>query len=282
MEHFNRFLQPEREKPAPTKIRENPRLMVVGEKESFLIRALLGKCDDAAIESFFVKADLLEVSRQWSKALIIAYYLERGESPGPDLVHYIKEHLQEDNKQLILIGDPEETEPLKEKLGKDEILAVYPRPLDTNRFIRSVSGYMSYLTGAEREEKRVVMIVDDDPTYCGLLRDWLGQKYRVLMARSGKQALSILTRNTPELMLLDYEMPEMTGPEVFAKMSENPGTAKIPVIFLTGKSDRESVVSAVSLKPEGYLLKSIDRTALLRELSGFFRKKEIRELHGLR
>ena len=158
------------------------------------------------------------------------------------------------------------------------MLETYVRPLQVDSFIRKAKGYLQAIQSAAVERKHSIMIVDDDPTYCGLLREWLHDKYRVFTARSGKQALSVLPRNTPELVLLDYEMPEMNGPEVFQAMSEDRELRKIPVIFLTGKSDRDSVVTAVSMKPRGYLLKTIDRGTLLKELNNFFRKQEMTEL----
>ncbi|MBR0257165.1 MAG: response regulator, partial [Synergistaceae bacterium] len=70
--------------------------------------------------------------------------------------------------------------------------------------------------------------------------------------------------------LLDYEMPLMDGPKVLDALRNNPLTANIPVIFLTGKSDPESVRNVMSLKPASYLLKSMDKDAILHSLDNFF------------
>ena len=123
----------------------------------------------------------------------------------------------------------------------------------------------------ERRKKKI-LIVDDDPTYIGVIRDWLRGKYRVSMANSGLRALTWLANNPVDLVLLDHEMPVTSGPKVLEMMRSEECTRDIPVIFLTGKSDRTSVMQAVEHKPEGYLLKTISREKLLEELDMFFRK----------
>ena len=112
--------------------------------------------------------------------------------------------------------------------------------------------------------------MDDDPTYIGLVREWLRAEYKVAMANSGAQALRYLGQNMADLILLDFEMPVVAGPEVLKMLRSDPDTARIPVIFLTGKQDRDSVMQVVALKPEGYLLKTISREDLLLELKKFF------------
>ena len=69
-------------------------------------------------------------------------------------------------------------------------------------------------------------------------------------------------------------MPVTDGPQVLEMLRADEETKSIPVIFLTGKSDRESVMAVLSLKPEGYFLKSIEREELLNNLKDFFLKHQ--------
>ena len=85
--------------------------------------------------------------------------------------------------------------------------------------------------------------------------------------------------NKPDLILLDYEMPVTSGPQVLEMIRSETKTDTIPVIFLTGKGDRESVMKVVALKPDGYLLKSMEKAALLKSLEEFFEKKKHEQLH---
>ena len=250
---------------------EKRELMLIGTKESFLIRALEKKLTEAGIAMFFVTADVDAINRGMERASVLAYYLETGEAVKADVLHYLNEQLIEANKRIILIGEKNDTDPFLNHIHGDQILKVFPRPLVTEEFIETVLGEMSDESVESR--KKSVLIVDDDPTYIGVIREWLRGSYRVSMANSGLQAITWLATNHVDLVLLDHEMPVTSGPKVLEMMRSEPATSSIPVIFLTGKSDRASVMEAVEQKPEGYLLKTIDRETLLGELSKFFQSR---------
>ena len=122
----------------------------------------------------------------------------------------------------------------------------------------------------DSEMKKSIMIVDDDPQYLTTVREWLKETYKVTMANSGLQAIKMLGKNKVDLILLDHEMPVTSGPQVLEMLRSDPETASIPVMFLTGKGDKESVMSVVALRPEGYFLKSIQKEELLTNLQEFF------------
>lgn len=248
---------------------ENQALMLIGAKESFLIRALENKLKEAGVDMFFTISGVDGINLGIERAAVLAYYLETGETVKPDVLHYLNERLIETNKQIILIGEKNDTDAVTDQLHGDLILKVFQRPLDTDQFIETVRGELSEESIEKR--KKSVLIVDDDATYIGVIREWLRGSYRVSMANSGLQAITWLAKNKVDLVLLDHEMPVTSGPKVLEMMRSEPSTKGIPVIFLTGKSDRASVMEAVEQKPEGYLLKTIDRESLLQELEKFFR-----------
>jgi CheY-like chemotaxis protein len=90
------------------------------------------------------------------------------------------------------------------------------------------------------------------------------------MANSGLQAIKWLGKNKADLILLDYEMPVTSGPQVLEMLRSDDETKDIPVMFLTGKDDKESVMKVLSLKPEGYFLKSIEKGELIEKLAEYF------------
>lgn len=92
------------------------------------------------------------------------------------------------------------------------------------------------------------------------------------MASNGVQAISYLAKNRADLILLDYEMPIANGPQVLSMLKNDSDTGQIPVMFLTGHGDKESVLSVVGLSPVDYLLKTIDKNSLLEKLKHFFAK----------
>ena len=84
---------------------------------------------------------------------------------------------------------------------------------------------------------------------------------------SGKVALKFLETKSTDLILLDYEMPGDRGPDVLEKIRSNPATENIPVIFLTGVTERDKITEVLALKPQGYLLKPINMQRLLETVS---------------
>lgn len=66
-----------------------------------------------------------------------------------------------------------------------------------------------------------------------------------------------------DLVLLDYEMPGENGPAVLEKLRANNATKDIPVIFLTGITEREKITKALVMKPQGYLLKPVEHEKLI-------------------
>lgn len=118
----------------------------------------------------------------------------------------------------------------------------------------------------EDPQRKRILIVDDATIVHKTIKGHLDAEYEVATAISGKIALRFLQSKEVSLILLDYEMPEMNGPEVLSKLREDPYLSRIPVIFLTGINDTEKIKHALSLKPQGYLLKPINKDALLEKI----------------
>lgn len=78
-----------------------------------------------------------------------------------------------------------------------------------------------------------ILIVDDQPHNLAALRQVLAGIHPLVFARSGYEALEAITKHRPSLILLDVQMPDLSGYEVCERIQQNPGTAAIPVIFVT-------------------------------------------------
>ncbi len=111
-----------------------------------------------------------------------------------------------------------------------------------------------------------VLVIDDDTMMLKLIKEELRDEYNVATAVSGKIGLSFLERKHADLILLDYEMPVESGPEVLEKLRANDNTKNIPVVFLTGINDREKIQKVLAMKPQGYLLKPIDHEKLVQTI----------------
>lgn len=107
------------------------------------------------------------------------------------------------------------------------------------------------------DPKRTILIVDDDITSLRLIQAVLKASYDPAPARSGEQALTYLEKHTPDLILLDLDMPGMNGYEVLGRLKADPRWKEIPVIFLTGREGVESEVRALTLGAVDYMQKPV-------------------------
>ena len=103
--------------------------------------------------------------------------------------------------------------------------------------------------------KKSILLVDDSNIQLRALNDLLKTKYEVRMATSGMQALTLIGKKKPDMIVLDYEMPICDGRMTFKMIKELDEAKDIPVVFLTGVSDKEHIEAVLELKPAGYLLK---------------------------
>ena len=123
-------------------------------------------------------------------------------------------------------------------------------------------------------QRHTILLVDDDEDFLALASRWLKADYTVAALRSGQKALQYLEGDRPDLVLLDYEMPEMDGPAVLERIRAMPGLRSLPVVFLTGTDDRENIKRAEDLRPEGFLLKTMGKKGLLMGIEAFFHQAD--------
>ena len=85
-------------------------------------------------------------------------------------------------------------------------------------------------------------------------------------------AFIAMGKKKPDLILLDYEMPEMNGKQVLEKIREQEEYADVPVVFLTSMDSRETVIELLALQPAGYILKPVESQVLLDRLEDIIGK----------
>lgn len=125
----------------------------------------------------------------------------------------------------------------------------------------------------EEQKKRILIVDDSDFLRKNIIR-LLGEDYNMLEASSSVSAIQSIVINKPDLILLDYEMPVCDGRQTLEMIRSEESTADIPVIFLTGRQDRESVKKVMSLKPEGYLLKTMSEDNIKKFIDNFFDRQK--------
>ena len=102
--------------------------------------------------------------------------------------------------------------------------------------------------------EKTILIVDDEPYNLAILNELL-KKYNTITADNGEDALMYAEKNLPDLILLDIMMPEIDGFVVAKRLKLNPLTAKIPIIFVTAKSDVKSFIEGFDVGGDDYITK---------------------------
>ena len=115
------------------------------------------------------------------------------------------------------------------------------------------------------ERRKHILIVDDDSGMLKVIKEHIKEDYDVATAISGKLARKFLEKKDTDLILLDYMMPGEDGPAVLKTLRENPKTQNLPVVFLTGMTERDKILKLLSGegRPQGYIVKPVEKEKLL-------------------
>jgi len=106
-------------------------------------------------------------------------------------------------------------------------------------------------------DKPRILIVDDEPANLKVMREVLGNQYRMSFAKSGSAALALLEKEQPKLILLDIMMPDMNGFEVCEILKSTPALSHIPIIFVTALGDESDEFKGFELGAVDYITKPI-------------------------
>ncbi|MCL2633070.1 MAG: response regulator [Oscillospiraceae bacterium] len=114
--------------------------------------------------------------------------------------------------------------------------------------------------------KKLIMLIDDDKTCLLTGKTALQSTYDVITVDSGIRAIELLEKKTPDLILLDIEMPEMNGYETIKKLKANTKTRSIPVIFLTALNSTDNEYDGLALGAADYITKPFNEKILLKRI----------------
>jgi putative two-component system response regulator len=116
------------------------------------------------------------------------------------------------------------------------------------------------------KEKQLIILVDDNPANLRVGKNVLAETYAVATAPSAEKMFALLQNNRPALILLDIDMPEMSGYEAIKILKEKPETKNIPVIFLTAKTESDDELEGLSLGAIDYIIKPFQPPLLLKRI----------------
>jgi len=179
----------------------------------------------------------------------------------------IKEEIDEFQKTTNFMAELELPKPITVEVIKEQLFDLYKEKERQKEEERQKE--LKAMAEAAAKARKHVLIIDDDPMMLKLIKEQLHEGYDVATAISGKIAYKFLENKVTDLILLDYEMPVESGPEVYEKLRAMPSLEGKPIIFLTGVTEKEKITKVLMLKPQGYLLKPIERDKLLETIEKY-------------
>lgn len=203
--------------------------------------------------------------------LILTTDMENGHR---EIFTHIQEHYPD--IPVVYVGTKKELE-LFQDFEESEQFVKITRPVQVKSISQAIAQKLGDFAEEEVVEKRApwekkrILVIDDSGIQRNTLKNLLQEHYIVEDADSGKEAFQKLQKWMPDLILLDYDMPEQNGKEIFEKLQKEPRYREIPVVFLTGVKEKKKIQAVLGLMPAGYLLKPVEQsrlTELLEDLIG--------------
>lgn len=245
-------------------------ILVVSAAKSFIVTSLLNQLKEYEHQAILVGSDPSEAEKAREKIQAILIYAEDNLVIDMKMLVYLKDKVIEEDIPVFVLGDSEQLAAVEEIIPKQFVKRQFLRPVNVKETAAAIDEYFHQ---DESRHRKKILVVDDSGAMLRNVKGWLEDKYQVILANSGAMAIKYLATSSPDLVLLDYEMPICDGRQVLEMIRSEAEFSDVPVIFLTGKNDRESVMKVSALKPEGYLLKTMEPAQIVQAIDSFFEKQ---------
>lgn len=120
-----------------------------------------------------------------------------------------------------------------------------------------------------------VLIVDDDPETLEIMKNYLIEECRVGTVMGGRQAIEYVQQNHVDVILLDVEMPIMDGFKTLEQLRNMSECINVPIILVTGRNDRYTVLTSLCRGIDGYLVKPVDKGTILAKIQEVLLHKSV-------
>ena len=246
-------------------------ILLVSENKSFIVSSLVHQLEEQQHQIMQAGNNPSEIEKIKEEIQAILIYADESTIGEMKLLVYLKDRAIEEDISVLVMGDKEQIEAIEAVFPEQFIKKTFLRPINVKEVGEAID---TYLKDEASQQKKKILVVDDSGAMLRNVKGWLEDKYQVILANSGAMAIKYLATNRPDLVLLDYEMPVVDGRQVLEMIRTETDFCDVPVIFLTSKNDKESIMKVLDLKPEGYLLKSMEPTQIMQEIDTFFEKQK--------
>ena len=167
---------------------------------------------------------------------------------------------------VLLLGTKEECMFFEENYNSEQFqYTVRPTTVSVimNKCLKMLKMAESAKEEITKEGRKSILAVDDSGMLLRSVKAMLEKTYDVSVATSGKMAIAQAKKKRPDLILLDYEMPEWDGKRTMEEILNDEELRDIKIVFLTAVTDRAHIEAVLRLKPSGYLLKPIEQAKVM-------------------
>lgn len=246
-------------------------ILVFAENRSYLSISMEEQLAERGYHIINVGTNINEINAVREELAAIILYADSELLKKQQALVFLRDKAMEHDTPFFVIGDINELSEIRDIIPLGLIRKEFQRPINVKDVVGEVAEYICY---HGNQNKKKILVVDDSGAMLRNVKGWLEQKYQVILANSGTMAIKYLATNRPDLVLLDYEMPVLNGKQVLEMIRSESEFSDIPVMFLTGKNDKESIRQVLSLKPEGYILKTTKPEQIVEMVDEFFAKRK--------
>ncbi len=251
------------------------KVLIIGNNNEFLFRSVANDLEWRGFTIVEASPAITEMSKVDQNIRVYVIIISNFEEMH-DLIVYLKDISFDRKLYLCVICSHLDVPALTKYISKEDLAALYERPVNIKEVGTALEGI--YEKSCTERRKKAILIIDDDPTFLRKTQQLLKDNYKIYMANSAASALMILSKHSVDLILLDYEMPIVNGPQAYEMIKAEPSVGDTPIMFLSGKADRESIATAIHLKPVSYILKSLPAQELITTISHFFMNQSMGDM----
>ena len=246
-------------------------IMIVSEAKSHLVGAIIRELERASYHVIMLRADTDAINGCKDSVSGVLVIADENMIEQDRALYFLKDRAIMDGVPVFVVGDSKVLKVLYNIIPPHIVRLEFTRPINkpVSEMVEKID---SMIKQFGRQKK--ILVVDDSGQSLRNVKGWFEDRYTVFLANSATMAIKYLSLNRPDLILLDYDMPIADGKQAFEMIKSEAEFADIPIIFLTGKEDKVSVTKLVELKPEGYLLKTMGQSAIVKQVDEFFERQK--------
>lgn len=245
------------------------KMLVVGNTRTItdVVAKTLGKKNQVILSSFVVEE--LEIILELEDPDVVVLCLKTATMEQIAEIVKKNEKLELLKKEIVIIGDE------KERL-MFQVTAVRYQPLEWS-FERGLLGLQEKIDEAMRMNPRYealyhkrILIIDDDRRTTAVLQEMISDEYDVLVCENGIEAINILSKRRVDGVIVSYDLETMPGRQIYQKIKGMKGYESLPVFFTTMNRSKDVIMDCVRLKPQGLLIKPVQKHDILDSLHKIF------------